>query len=237
MGLVNNKPTGTYVSIKDGTLRVKADNSQEGAIKREYTKKVDGVETQVTVWEFEYTELTGKISGIEFKENDWGRQIYIKISDGEGDAENILILGTKDNYGNDVLKKLPNIDFTKKVVLKPYSFVGDNNKQFTGVSVQQEGVKILGAFYNPETKKALLGIPVAVKKDIPPVAEKTERSAFWSAFFTNQEIFLVKYAKNNVLGKIPKGDSGVTPEEKADKEFKGLSTKKGEIDPEEIPFD
>jgi hypothetical protein len=224
MGLKNTRPEGKYVTIHDGSLRVRAEENQEGAIARTYEEeKEKGVKIKRTVWEFDYTELGGTVTKIDLKEGKFGRTINIHIGDG-GDKY-ILSTATKNKYGSCMLKKLPNIDFTKSILFKPYDFTSDEGKELRGVTILQDDVKIDGAFWDPEAKKSLLGLPEVDEAKRPERSQKTKWENFWKAYFAEVEEFLVDYAEKNVLDKIPEV-----------KKMETIEYPEEEINPDDVPF-
>ncbi len=204
MGLNNKKREGTFVSIitEDsglGMLRVRSEKGEEGAIEREYKKK-DG--SMATKWEIPFTEIFGKITGIEFNEGNYGRSINISIGDGKDKF--ILSTNTGADYGASLMKVLPNLDLSKDVTLTPYSFEDDDNNDRKGISVKQNGEKIKTFFYDIENKKNLHGIPEADEKKKPKRTEKTKWTKFWVSHFSDIEEFLVEYTSDNIIPALEK---------------------------------
>jgi len=210
-----------YLSIfSDGTLREKVDKSNTDAVEREYELK-DG--TKGSKWEVIYTSLVGRITGVSFRDGDYGQQILIEFT-GKEDDELVVAIPTSSNFGTDVMKKLPNVDLKKSMFFAPYSFTPeDSDKQKRGVTIKQGDVKISGYFYDVDKKESI--------NDFPNPEGKVDEydKDDWKIYFMKVKKFLVEYIEFNICPKFtPKvRQEGVehypTPEEEG-------------ISPEDIPF-
>lgn len=188
MGLQNTRDNRKYVTVLgDGTIRLSVTEETEGAVKREYetSDKKTGVK-----FELIFSELSGKITGLNFQDGDYGKNIQIEVTDGE---PIVLSLNTASNFGEDFLKKLPNIDLTKDVILRPYSFEDDNGKLRKGITVLQAGGKIQSYFYDVEGKKNVNGYPTPDPKKV-----KSFDTDDWKVYFIEARKFLIAYAENNI---------------------------------------
>jgi hypothetical protein len=187
MGLREREPK-TYANIiSDGTIRVKTSESDLKAVRRDYELK-DG--TKGTKFERVYHELSGIIEAIQFYEGDYGKTIHLVVKDGE--EKIILSVGMQTNYADDLMKKLPSLDLTKEVTLKPYSFTDKEKKLRKGISINQGGNKIKSFFHDAENKP-LHGFPVPDKK-------YTEMdSDDWKMYFIQTKKFLQKFIEDNLL--------------------------------------
>lgn len=186
-----------FVSIlADGLFHKTVPEGTEGARIRKY-KTSDGVEGEKT--EMVYSEIVGKITSINFHEGNFGNQLQVTISD--GDEEPIVIsVPASSNFGEDMLKKLPNIDLEKIVKIQPYSFTDEKKKTKKGVTIwQHDGkktVKLTNYFYDAEKKKNLHGYP-----DFPAVIQKLLKeekkvpTAKWKLYFAEAKEFLVEFIK------------------------------------------
>jgi hypothetical protein len=202
MGLREREPK-TYANIiSDGTIRVQVSESDPKAVRRDYELK-DG--TKGTKFERVYHELSGIIEAIQFYEGDYGKTIHLVVKDGE--EEIILSVGMQTNYADDLMKKLPNINFTKEVTLKPYSFTDDKKKLRKGISIIQDGEKIK-SFFNDAENKPLHGIPVPEKKN-----EEMD-SDDWKMHFIKVKKFLQNFIEENVAMTI--GDNNFIDDNEKD---------------------
>lgn len=205
-----------YVSIKsDGLFHEKVSEGTDGAILREYDLK-DG--THGSKWELLYKDLSNvHIKSIYFEDSEYGENICTTFTDGENEVTWSENTGT--NFGSDWMKRLPNLDFTAKVSIKPYAFEAENGKLKKGVNVYQHD-KIADYFWDAEKKKKLHDFPAPPKEEM-----KTDD---WKLYFLNVKMFLVDYTKSKILPKFESGVSPVksdypTPEEEG-------------IRPQDIPF-
>lgn len=198
--MLENKIEGRFVYVlSDGSIREKAEEGKPGAVRRDYedSKGVKG-----TKYEYVYKSLSGQITGLSFQDGDFGLNLYVEVTDvGTTDGEPItLVLKTDSSFGEDFMKKLPNIDLTKKVKLVPYSFLDEQQRAKKGISVFVDEEKIQGFFYDPVTKKELHGFPVV----------EGDRNGYdkddWKVHFIKIRKFLVKYTEENVIPKLGKRD-------------------------------
>jgi hypothetical protein len=88
-----------------------------------------------------YADLSGKITGVEFKTHDeYGESISVTInSDGEA---YIVSVSTNNRYSQDLMKALLKMDLDKDVYFKPYDFVDKEGKRAQGIVFRQDGEKI-----------------------------------------------------------------------------------------------
>lgn len=191
--LKNTKVDGVYASVSaDGTIRIKVEEGTPGAKKREGDLQ-DG--SHFIKYELEYTELTGKITGINFYEGDYGKNIQVTVTDGEEEPV-ILCLGVSSNFGEDFMKKLPNVNLDKEVTIKPYSMISKKNgKTIRGVSISQEDNKLLSFFSEKQGDKFV------ITNGMPEPSTNMDKMA-WKMYFMQVDLFLVKYIEDNIMPKL-----------------------------------
>lgn len=196
--------------LADGKIHVGVAEGTEGAIKREYETS-DGKTGEK--WEHVYTELTGMIQKVDFHEGDYGINLLVVVGE-EGDEKPVtLALGTESNFGEDMMKKLPNINLKESVTLSPYSFDNDKGKKQRGITVIQENkkgekTKIPNFYFDADKKTVANGYPK------PPVAPKGKvlTKSQWRKYFGEARDFLIED-----ITKIFKIE-----ESEADKAFKAM---------------
>lgn len=186
-----------FVSIlADGLFHKNVPEGTEGARVRKY-KTSDGVEGEKT--ELVYSEIIGKITNINFYEGNFGNQLQVTVTD--GDEEPIVIsMSASSNYGEDFMKKLPNVDMDKVVKIQPYSFTDEKKKTKKGVTIWQhngkKAEKLTNYFYDVEKKKNLHGYP-----DFPAAITKLLKegkkvpTAKWKLYFAEANEFLVEFIR------------------------------------------
>lgn len=208
MGFNDKRFRGNYASIgAKGDIRVKAEEDTPGAQRRDYELK-DG--TKGTKWELIYSEMYGYIREISFREGDFGTTCNVLFEDSEGE-KTMLNISMNSNFAEDFLKKLPNVDFTKEVTIKPYAFTArDTGKLKKGVTLLQikDGAetKIENFFVDPvDKKKTLHGFPET--KD----GGKGYTKSQWNIYFLQTKEFLQKYTKDEVIPNIPESLVEVAP--------------------------
>jgi len=145
----------TFVTIRTGTdakgrkQAIIAKRCDEGTPKAKQAFKADGSPALTkdgdTVWRLEFTELSGRIVKLEKHEADFGdgkKQNYLHIHIKDGQDLYILSLDRGDRYWSDFLLRLPMVEPTKDVIIRPYSISDDDGKLNQGVSMKQGGQKV-----------------------------------------------------------------------------------------------
>lgn len=182
-----------FLSIIEGTWRQKVDNNTEGAIYRAYESSTGN---QGSKWELIYINWTGTVRGIEVKEGEYGEQCFIQLDDA------VLVFNTQSRYFSDCASKLMSADITKPITFHPYSMEIDGKKK-TGVSVQQNGVRLSNYYYDFDKKKSLHGFPV-------PDETKKDKKTYWKLFFLEVSDFLIKEL-NSLEFDVKKEESQTPP--------------------------
>lgn len=218
-----------YLTIlSDGTIRLKVNEGTENAVKREIEDN-DGKKS--VKWELVYNSIDGYITDIFFTEGDYGKNINVAIKD---DEEYTLSLSTENDFGKDLMKKLPNVKFNQKVDIKPFSFTDENGKDKKGVTILQETNKVTNYFYDIENKKVMNGYPE------PEGDKQNYDKDDWKAYYIKVKKFLVSYTEENVIpkitGELPKDDMSdvIAVKERARAEREELQ--EDSINPDDIPF-
>lgn len=224
--LTQKSTGGRFISIlADGNFHETVNPNTEGAILREYETK-DG--TKGSKWELIYEKIDAEITDVKFKDGDYGEQILVTFSDGDNDV--ILAQGVGSNFGEDIMKKLPNIDLSKKLTVSPYSFTDENGKEKKGVTFYQDGKKIEGFFYDTEKKAPKNGYPT------PDGDVNTFKSDDWKLFYLIARKFLVNYTKENICTKFADKPVASRTEAPTDPLAHHFEYPENDINPEDIPF-
>lgn len=186
---LNAKDTRRYVYVRDGEIKEKVTADTEGAKLYEYELR-DG--SKGSKHELTYKSISGKIVNVELHEGDFGTNLNVTFDFDNGDEPVTLSLGTATNYGEDMMKKLPAVNFAEHVAVAPYSFE-DKGKVRKGLSVTQGDVKIQNFFYDAENKKNINDFP-------EPAGDTTKYTKTkWQTYFTVARDFLVDYTAQNVV--------------------------------------
>lgn len=181
----NDKKNYVYV-LADGTLRVSVPEGTPNAVRREFEKsdKTTGVKHELV-----YDALSGKITNVSFFDGDYGKLLQIKIEDTGGSV--YLSLSTAGSFGEDFMKKLPNVQLDSEVKFVPYSFEDDNGKTKKGITIYQNKEKIKNFFFDAENKKNLNGYPD------PEGDTNKYDSDDWKLYFISARKFLIEYTEKN----------------------------------------
>lgn len=150
MALNKGENAGTiYLSVSNGRLV-----RQHKEANQNTTERVNKVGK--TVYEETYKDLTGLITRIETKENNYGKQWQVVFEDG---GERYMVqMPYSGRYSSSFLKALPNVTFGVPVRFMPWEMQDrtDAAKKVTGVTLYMNGdEKVLPAF----TKEEPNGLP------------------------------------------------------------------------------
>lgn len=136
-----------YLSVADGNL------VRQHKEANQYTTQRITKTGKVVNEEF-FKELTGKLTNISTKENDYGKQWQLTFVDNE--ATFVVSIGYSSRYAASFLKALPNINLNKEFRLMPWSMKDkvDPTKTITGITLYQNDVKI-APYYTKENPNGL----------------------------------------------------------------------------------
>ena len=241
------KNAGIYYSIINGSFRRKVPEGTQGAVAREYETKDGG---KAVKHELIVDGLTGHIQEMGIFDGDFGRNLQIKLDANSYGVMPTIQLSVENNYGEDVLKKLPGVDFSKEVTFKPYAFTSEQTgKEIRGVSIYQEEAKIENFFFHKETKQAMHGMP-----GIPDGAKDTFSKDDWKIHFLGVRKFLIDYFTGNVMPKFEAVQASIQekveqapqaakmpiesidPADMPDFDSPAATMPASELDPDDIPF-
>lgn len=189
---------GKFYSVIDGTFRVQVSPMHPEAVQRDWETK-DG--KKGTKYERHIQYLFGKIISMGIYKGDYGQNLSISLDKNEDGETPTISLSVSSRYGEDMLKKLPNLKLDTEYRFAPFDFTDENDKEHKGIFVttlDDEGkytVKVPGFFYDVEAKKIQNGYP-------EPTDEDKED---WSFYYKKANKFLVKYAEENILPKFAVG--------------------------------
>lgn len=197
---VHTREHKTYLQIiADGSIRKQVPEGTEGCVRREWEDR----DTKEMKHKFEmaYDSIDGMIGDITVNKGKFGDQLIVPITDTDNSEVFTLALSTGQNFGEDFLKKMPNINFDKPVMLTPYSFLSDAGKTIRGIDIRQDwtdepnsGNKITSNYYDPDAKKNINGYPD------PDGDTKSYSTDDWKIYFAQARKFLV--ADNTEKGLI-----------------------------------
>ena len=180
-----NKP---YLRIVDGHLVQAVEEGTPGAKLRKWELPTG---QKGEKWELNYSSWSGKITGVNFRETEYGEVCILELEDAA------LSINTVSRYFSDMASKLYGADLTQDITLHPYDFESEG-KRFKGVSVQQDGAKLKNYFYDGE--KNLHGFPEVDKS-------KTSKKTYWKIYFAEVAEFLVEQLKALKFPEIVNADT------------------------------
>ena len=170
--------TGTYLRVIQGNFAQTVDKETSGAKRREYKTKDDGVGEK---WELHFMNWEGVIQDITFRSSDYGEQCNIFFEDA------IITLSTNDRYFSDLACKIFNADLKKPILLHPYDMETQDGRK-RGLSMKQDGEKLINHFYDFDKKENLHGFPEVDN-------ERKSKDTYWKIYFAEVEEFLVDKVK------------------------------------------
>ena len=190
-------PKGIFFSVlSDGKFHQKVTQDTQGAVLREYETS-DG--TKGTKYELVAQSISGELESLSIYEGEYGKNILVALKGEKEDMPVVVSLSAQSNYGEDFMKKLPNIDVKKEVKLVPYSFLTENGKTKKGITIYQDEVK-LQDYYHEENKKTKKFDPVNGYPKLEKGFEKWD-SDDWKLYFGKARKVLVENFKKHELYK------------------------------------
>lgn len=218
----NSSDNKTFLTIlSDGKLHQRVEEGTPGAVEREYKRdvkdekgKVTGEET-VKVHELVHTAATGMITNMYFQKGQFGENLIVEIDD-----DGAISFTGSQSYGEQLLRKLPNIDLSKPVTISPYNFT-KNGKSNKGVTITQDEVKLQDYYFDYDKKVSQNGLP--------EFDGDKDDSNDWKLYFLQVNKFLKKQAQpifeaNNFKAPEPKEDSATS-----------TKVENGEVDLSDLP--
>jgi hypothetical protein len=189
MGFGSNEPQSTWISINNGKLTVRAQEDDEGAVRREYVTK-DG--EKKTVWEYQNTSFLARMTNAGFEETSFGQVFSLGLNDGTKDYE--LRLPCPGRLFEQFAKRIPNINKESPLYIGAFT----NEKGHNVLYLKQNGAKVEMAF----TRDAPNGLPEPTK------TQKMGKDV-WD--FSEQQEFLYQVAKNWWGGAAPTPEQETVP--------------------------
>ena len=182
--MLQKKEDKTYASIlADGKIHITVPEGTPEASLRTYETS-DG--KSGSKWELVYTSIIGKITKVGFRDGEYGSQLLVTLEDGK-DKPVTLALATSSNFGEDMMKKLKNVDIERAVKIVPFTFTDDNGKTKKGVTIWQhnkktgKNEKVKNYYYDEEKKKNINGYPEPKPKNGKTVKDFTKDQ--WKLYF------------------------------------------------------
>lgn len=187
----------TYYTITGGSFRVQVDKDDPTAVRRDWVS-ADGSKSG-TKYERIVNSLIGYIEDVQFRDSEYGLQLYVMLDENADGAKPVVALSTSSREAEDFLKKLPNINLMKEVRLRPFNFEGNSGDEVRGMEVMQEdgngefNVKVFNHFRDFEQKTNINGFPN------PDGDTDNYSKDDWKLYFLTARKFLVNYTKEKMM--------------------------------------
>lgn len=238
--IVNSDEHGMFIgeSVPEGT---------EGAI------KVKNPKSTKEKWYRAHKALIGRIERVEIREGEWEgkkfKTLSIQFAEDEGGKAAKLDVGVQTKAAQDLMEKLPAVNFKEDVRIRPFSFKPDGeDKNVTGVEIMYRSTisgnfdstarPIVSAFHERvvgddgvgrKQIKVGTGYPILEK----PYSETSEEE--WEIYKIRRQKFLEDSTR--ALGiKLENDDYADVPLADAFKETYVKKAEEESINPEDIPF-
>lgn len=124
-----------FLSIYDGKLTQRVEETTEGAVKR--INSEDKI-----VFEKYYDAIIGVIKDISIHDGNYGEEVRVLLQTSPTASVQISF-GLDTGYAQDFLKKIGNVDANKELTISPYSFFDKEKKKKDGTPVKNIGMTII----------------------------------------------------------------------------------------------
>jgi len=216
---MSRKSESYWNVLADGKFHCTVPEGTPGEVKREYETS-DGKKGVKN--ELQAQAITGKITNIDIYDGDYGKQLKISLGD-----DVVVSLNTETFFGEDFMKKLPNIDIEKDVRLAPYAFEdAETKKQKKGITIYQGDVKIQDYYHKKDGEKWVEanGYPKL------PAKSKDWDTEDWKVWFIQARKYLLSEVEKHRLFKAVKSDAAVVSAESS------TAYPKNDVNPLDVPF-
>jgi hypothetical protein len=129
MGAIQSNSATIYLTISDGRICRRVKSPTATSVER-HTK------TGNLVHEEFYKGWAGKITDIQTRESEYGKDWVVSIEDNDGIA--LLSFKYSSGYAASFLKALPNVDLSKEVTITPKVTI-EGEKKRTTIFLNQSG--------------------------------------------------------------------------------------------------
>lgn len=228
---VHTREQVTYMQIgANGDIRLTVPEGTTGAVRREYEDR----ETKELKHKFEmvYSAIDGLIGDITIMAGKFGDNLIVPLKDVASGEVITLSVGLTSNFGEDFMKKMPNIDYSKPVVITPFSFTSDKGKAIKGVDIKQDGEKVKNYFRDDVAKKNINGLPE------PDGDTRSYTKDDWKIYFLTTRKFLINFNKTAGYIKeraaVAAASAPLVPTDMSESVMPEYP--EDEINPEDVPF-
>lgn len=185
----SDREGGKYFTILGGKFCIRVSSDTPGAVER--VNKLGK-----TVYEIFKDSFEGKLINIRTRDGEYGKSWEFDFQDA-GEVYT-LQLSYSNSYATNILKMLPNVDFTQPMKVQPSQKIEDG-KTKSSLFISQNGVTLKHAF----TKDVPNGMP-----DMEQVT--VSGKLVWDD--TKRLVFLQNMVDTEILPKLPKAATTPTAE-------------------------
>ena len=233
MALTPTREKVSYISISsDAKLRKVVPAGTPGAVARPYETKekdADGNFIKGVKIEKHYESVSGKITDIKFVDTEFGTLLQVTVTDPFlADDVEVLSMSTSQSYAQDFMTKLPNINLSEEIVLKPFCFTPEGGKrELKGITVTQNGQKVEKSFRKKTGEKNKDGFDIYTEDMGMPSYPKTlnneknemKKKEGQKRYYKDVEIFLVDYTTEHFATKKGETVESLAEDMDASKDF------------------
>jgi len=173
----------------------------EGSVVRDYETS-DGKKGSKN--ELLFDAVGGKIIDMEIREGDYGTNIILAVM--HEDGVDHLSFATASPFGEDLMKKFPNIDLKEEVEFSPFNFIDEKGKNRRGLSVKQGENKIENYFTKEVKSKKGEGTIKEADHGLEKIALPKPKGKAgkiskeqWKMYFASIREFLLDYTQEHVV--------------------------------------
>lgn len=135
-----------FINVSLGKLRIRCDENNPKAVKRIIEK------TGEPVYELVYNSLKGIVTKILFKEHEkYGRSIAVTVKD--NDEDYVVNISESSKYFTCFASLFPKTVLGSPIVISPYKMARADGKFTLGLTIKQDGEKIVNPYKSWDGKK------------------------------------------------------------------------------------
>lgn len=136
----------------------------DGRVVREWRERPENVDKLMervnkndrTVYYVSYEFVSGMLVDCTLDSSEYGETLKLILLDGTERYQ--LDVAANSKYGTSLFYRMMNIDIEQPVRFMPYSFMGDDGKQKTGLNITQNGEKVDYAYAKEDVPELVVKV-------------------------------------------------------------------------------